>query len=95
MAKRMPKSDGYNFMVKFYLTDWKTGQVYSSYQSYATKEVAEAAMAIAKTHKTKKWVSLHEAIPCPDSLEKQKERSWFEGASWDCWSGQYLYSARY
>jgi len=93
-TKRMPKGD----ITGTYRVTWwektRSGNDVQGSQFYRTRAEAEAAIEIAKTHKTKSSVRLLVWQDCQDdkSVVAHKES---QGGSWDGWKGQWLFSARY
>jgi len=96
MTKQMPKSTGGDFIVSWFETSYQTGIVRQASKYYMTQAEADAALAIALTHKTKRKAQVHEQIyiKCPDTAEQQSVQA-SVGGSWDAIAGCYMYSASY
>jgi len=96
MTKQMPKSTGGDFVVSWFETHYQTGMSRQVIKDYPTQAEADAALAIALTHKTKRKAQVHERvrIPCTDTREEQFAQARV-GGTWDSIAGCYMYSASY
>jgi hypothetical protein len=94
--KRLPKSSSNgSFRLSWTQINYVTGRDSSHAILLDTREMAIEALELAKTQRTKNYVSLVELKKCPDSLETQQEKFRENGANWSETAGEYFYSANY